>query len=120
MKALSLNFRGQALEELESAQEEAIKCYRMSAEMGCPAGQFELGWLYKNGEGVKENLKLGVKWLKKAAEQGHTEAQYQLGDCYEWGIGVKQNKAKAKEWYIKAAERGSETASEALMRLEAE
>lgn len=92
----------------------AIKCFRVAADLGCPAAQFNLGVCYHMGAGVKQNLKMAVRLFRKAAEQGVPEAQYFLGDCYYLGEGVKKNKAKAIELYLRAAERGNMEAKWAL------
>ena len=91
-----------------------IKYYRVAADLGCPAAQYELGFCYLMGDGVKQNLKMAARLFRKAAEQGHPAAQYQMGNCCYLGEGVKENRAKAIEWYLKAAERGNSDAMDAL------
>jgi uncharacterized protein len=48
----------------------ALKWYRLAAEQGNAAAQFNLGVMYNEGEGVLENYKTAAKWYKLAAEQG--------------------------------------------------
>ena len=91
-----------------------IKYYRVAADLGCPAAQYELGFCYLMGDVVKKNIKMAARLFRKAAEQGHPAAQFQMGNCYYFGEGVKENRAKAIDWYLKAAERGNTDALDAL------
>lgn len=54
-----------------------------------------LGFLYLNGEGVKQNYSEAAKWLTKAAEQRQPPAEYELGQLYYDGHGVDQDLGKA-------------------------
>ncbi|WP_146113983.1 tetratricopeptide repeat protein, partial [Haemophilus influenzae] len=66
--------------------------------------QFNLGNMYYNGHGVKQDDFEAVKWYRKAAEQGYADAQFNLGNMYYNGHGVKQDDFEAVKWYRKAAE----------------
>ena len=68
--------------------------------------QFNLGLMYSEGQGVKQDYYKAAECFQKAAEQGHAEAQYNLGLMYYRGKGVKQDYFKAIEWYQKAAAQG--------------
>ena len=80
------------------------------AEQGNPNGQFVLGLMYDNGEGVPENDAEAVRWYRLAAEQGYARAQSDLGFMYSNGEGVPQNNVRAYIWYSVAAAQGNETA----------
>lgn len=67
---------------------------------------FNLGLMYSEGQGVKQDYYKAAECFQKAAEQGHAEAQYNLGLMYYRGKGVKQDYFKAIEWYQKAAAQG--------------
>ena len=41
-----------------------------AAEQGNAQAQFNLGWMYANGEGVRQDPVQAVQWYRKAAEQG--------------------------------------------------
>ena len=86
---------------------EAVKWYRKAAEQGHADAQFDLGYCYKEGEGVTQDYSEAVKWYRKAAEQGHATAQNNLGYCYEKGHGVPKDYSEAVKWYRKAAEQGN-------------
>jgi len=66
--------------------------------------QYELGEMYRYGEGVAQDIKEGVKWCRKAAEQGHARAQFLLGWMYQNGNSVAKDGKEAIKWFIKAAE----------------
>lgn len=76
------------------------------ADRGDADAQFELGLRLVTGEGVKENVEEGVKFIEKAAKQKHLRAQHVMGTLYEEGKGVKRDPAKSAEWYRSAADLG--------------
>src|ERR1044071_6792135 len=78
-----------------------------AAENGNIEAQYNLGWLYEEGEGTEKNLEVAFHWYQKAAENGNINAQYNLGYLYERGEGTEKNLEKAFYWYQKAAENGN-------------
>ena len=72
--------------------------------------QYDLGEMYRIGQGVPQDYKEAVKWYTKAAEQGIAFAQYILGVSYSEGIGVPKDDKEAVKWYTKAAEQGHASA----------
>ena len=78
--------------------------YKAKAEQGDAEAQFNLGFCYDDGRGVRKDYGEAVKWYRKAAEQNFVPAQFNLGYCYANGQGVRKDKAEAVEWYRKAAE----------------
>ena len=92
----------------------AFKLLLPLAEQGNATAQYNLGQMYRRGEGVKQDDAEAVKWYRKAAEQGNIDAQNAMGEVYLSGIGGKQNDAEAVKWYRKAAEQGSATAQHAM------
>ena len=57
---------------------EAFKYCKKSAEEGIAYAKFNLGYMYHNGQCVKQDYIKAVEWYQKAAEQGHAEAQFNL------------------------------------------
>ena len=84
----------------------AISEYRKVAEQGDARGQYNLGYMYENGQGVEKSAVQAVAWYRKAAEQGNALAQYNLGVMYANGQGVEKDAVQAVSWYRKAAEQG--------------
>ena len=76
------------------------------AEEGGVTAQYNLGFMYDNGEGVPEDDVQAVFWWRKAAEQGHASAQLNLGFMYDTGEGVPEDDVQAVFWYRKAAGQG--------------
>jgi uncharacterized protein len=74
---------------------EAVRLYRLSAEQGDAFGQYNLGIMYSNGQGVPKHDKEAVKWYRLSAEQGFAKAQYNLGVMYFNGTGVLQDYKEA-------------------------
>ena len=80
------------------------------AETGDAAAQLALGRAYQDGNGVRENDDLAVKWYRKAADQGNAAAENNLGVMYRMGIGVEKNNEEAVKWYHMAARNGDANA----------
>ena len=89
---------------------EAVKWYRLAAEQGDAAAQFNLGIKYDQGEGVPEDDSEAVKWYRLAAEQGDATAQFNLGIKYAQGEGVLEDYVQAHAWLNLAAAQGHENA----------
>ena len=85
---------------------QAVKWLSKAAEQGDVLAQYNLGWMYANGQGVVQDYKQAVKWYSQAAEQGYASAQTNLGVMYAEGQGVAQNYKTAIKWYRQAAEQG--------------
>ncbi|MEA2048988.1 MAG: tetratricopeptide repeat protein [Campylobacterota bacterium] len=67
--------------------------------------QYNVGLIYANGYGVKQNMAEAQKWYEKAAKQGNSAAQYNLGALYHASsLSDAHAYEKAKYWYEKAAE----------------
>lgn len=93
-------------EEPSSNKEKAFKWYKMAAEQGHEAAQLNLGVMYHQGLGVKQDYGEAIKWYKKAAENSNAKAQLNLGILYDMGKGVEKDVVKAAEFYEKAAKKG--------------
>lgn len=77
-----------------------------SALSGDADAQNELGDLYREGNGVKRDLKEALRWYKRAADQGDPTGQNNLGSSYFNGLGVPYDGVEAVRWYRLAAELG--------------
>ena len=83
-----------------------IKTLRKQAEAGDAKAQFNIGTMYENGSGVKQDYAEAAKWYRKAAVLGDARAQYNLGIMNQNGWGVPQDDTEAVKWYRKAAMQG--------------
>lgn len=77
---------------------------RPLAEEGNAVAQFNMGIMYAQGHGVKQDKTQAVAWFRKAAEQELVQAQAVMGTIYARGMGVEQDNAEAVRWYLRAAE----------------
>jgi hypothetical protein len=87
---------------------------RHDAELGNAKAQTLLGYLYRDGKGVRKDLAGAAKWFGRAALQGDAEAQDWFGYLYETGQGVPQDYREAARWYRMAAEQGNADAQKNL------
>ncbi|HFC6390643.1 TPA: tetratricopeptide repeat protein, partial [Neisseria lactamica] len=77
-----------------------------AAAHGNAAAQFNLGVMYENGQGVRQDYVQAVQWYRKASEQGDAQAQFNLGVMYAEGQGVRQDYVEAVKWFRQAADQG--------------
>jgi uncharacterized protein len=92
----------------------ALQEWTPLAEQGDARAQYNLGVMYRDGEGVPQDYKTAMKWYSLAAEQGVANAQHNLGFMYYWGNGVPQDYKTAVKWYTLAAEQGDADAQFSL------
>ena len=78
---------------------EAVRLYRLSAKQGDADAQYNLGWMYDNGQGVPQDYKEAVRLYRLSAKQGDVDAQYNLGVAYDNGQGVPQDYVLAHMWF---------------------
>jgi SEL1 protein len=65
-----------------------------------------LGVMYYNGEGVKRDFKMAIKWFQAASQSGHVLAYYNLAQMHATGTGVLRSCTTATELFKSVAERG--------------
>ncbi len=92
----------------------ALRLLRPLAEQGNACAQFNLGFMYANGEGVPQDYAAALKWYRRSADQFNPDAQYNLGFLYDKGLGVPQDYAEAVKWYRRVADRGNANAQNTL------
>ena len=93
-----------------SAEVECTNRDQAAAEQGDAEAQFNLGVMYRDGEGVPQDEAEAVRWFRLAAEQGLAVGQSNLGLMYAEGRGVPQDDAEAARWNRLAAEQGHASA----------
>ena len=92
----------------------ALQEWAPLAEAGDAAAQYNLGQMYRKGQGVLQDYAEAVKWFRLAADQGYANAQYNLGNMYRQGQGVPQDYAESMRWYRLAADQGDANAQSNL------
>jgi TPR repeat protein len=102
---------------LEGNFAEAYCQWKPLAQKGYAEAQYNLGWLYANGNGMNVDMQQAFYWWKKAANQGHADAEFALGLSYATGEGVKRDLETAAQWFYMAARRGHADARDSLLRI---
>ena len=80
------------------------------ASRGSKTAQYDLGQMFTDGSGVKQDFDEAAKWFRKSAAQGSDSAQFQLGFLYQQGLLGERDYPKAVEWYLKSANQGNKNA----------
>ena len=65
-----------------TTQQESLKTLQAKAEQGDPEAQYDLGILYRQGQGVVPDDAEAAKWFRLAADEGLDQAQNSLAICY--------------------------------------
>ena len=86
----------------------ALRELKPLAEQGDAKSQYNLGFMYRKGQGVPQDYKTAVKWYRLAAEQGDADAQGNLGAMYAFGKGVPKDYVYVHMWGNLAAANGNE------------
>jgi hypothetical protein len=82
----------------------AAALYRQAAATGDVRAMFELGKMYRAGQGVTADAQEAGRWFRKAAEGGHLPSMVRLGAMHVEGVGVAKDYDEAVRWIRKAAE----------------
>jgi hypothetical protein len=85
---------------------EAVRLYSLAAAQGHANAQFNLGYMFENGEGVAQDYAEALRLYSLAAAQGDADAQFNLGLMFENGEGAAQDYAEAVRLYSLAAAQG--------------
>lgn len=98
---------------------EAYWAWRPLADRDYADAQYQLAWLYANGNGLRVNLGEAVEWWRRAAGNGHVESEFAIGMAYLNGQGkeFESDMAAALRWLIRAARHGSGDAKELALEL---
>lgn len=97
-----LHYQIGLLYEHEHLYDKAREYYELSIKKGHSKALFQLGHLYENGTGVRQDYSFARKHYEMAAKNKNIEALLQLGILHEEGKGVKPNSAKAREYFMQA------------------
>ena len=63
---------------LKTDIQKAISMFELAAEQGNSYAEYQLGKVYCFGQGVPQNLELGIEWLKASADHGNEYASVLL------------------------------------------
>jgi TPR repeat protein len=85
---------------------EVVRLWRSAADKGHAQSQYNLGVIYRHGQGVAQDLTETRRLYHLSAEQGCRDARMNLALMYQNGLGVASNDVEAYKWYLAAAEDG--------------
>ncbi len=107
---------GEAVEAMHRGDFAIAYCImRPMAESGNAEAQYNIGWMYLNGYGLRVDDRHALEWWEKASGQGHTDASFSIGMLYSLGEGkVAKDLNRAIDYYMIAAQDGQEDAIQLL------
>jgi len=102
---------------VDSNAQESARLYQVAAsemdvfaQKGSADAQHVLADMYRQGQGVKKDMAMALRWWEKAALQGHVLAQLSLGRLYAQGDDVQRDSLQATFWLNMAAAQGAQDA----------
>lgn len=98
----------------------AMDYWSAAARDGDARAAYNIGQLYRHGDGVAQDDAEAARWFLAAARGGLAQAQEMIGSMYANGTGVEQDTREAVRWTAKAAEQGDGNARAALPRYQTE
>lgn len=93
-----------------------IACNKLNDVIGANSCH-NLGLLYQNGEGVRQDYAKAFEYYKKSCELESPAGCNNLGVAYDFGQGVRQDFLLAKQYYGKACDLGSQKACDNYKKL---
>jgi uncharacterized protein len=88
----------------------ALAILQPLAARGSATAEVDLGAMYHDGQGVKQDDTQAVFWFRKAADQGDADGEYRLG-LYEYaGVGTPIDYAQAVVLLQKSSDQGDASA----------
>lgn len=84
----------------------AIEQWEQLARMGNPDALFNLGQIYRMGNGVDMDMAKVEYFYRRAAQSGHMEAQNNLASLYFFGEEDTSRRGEALTWWRLAARHG--------------
>jgi TPR repeat protein len=116
---VSANKLDRAVEAMRSGDFAVAYCImRPLAEIGDPEAQYNIGWMYMNGYGLRVNDRLALEWWQKAARQKHADASFSIAMLYSMGEGdIPKDSDKAIDYYLLALQEGHEDAISVLQSM---
>jgi TPR repeat protein len=97
--------------------QESVRLYQIAAsemdvfaQKGSADAQNVLAGMYQQGQGVKKDVAMALRWWEKAALQGNVLAQLSLGRLYAQGEDVEHDSNQASFWLNLAAAQGEQDA----------
>ena len=81
---------------------QALQLFRASAEQDHAKSLCNVGMMYEQGRGVKQNYKAAVKFYSKATVKGDPggKAAFNLANLFKKGLGVEQAAASGGEYHV--------------------
>lgn len=80
--------------------------YGRAVDLGYPMAMNNIGYLYRDGQGVEQDYVEALRWHGMAADRGLPIAMHEIAHMHAGGLGVTQDYTSAMEWYRRAADAG--------------
>jgi len=90
----------------KSNNEIAFQKNTLLALRGYASAQYQLGMMYRLGQGTNKDQLESIRWFTESAEQNNADAQRTLGAMYKSGQYTDQDYDTAIHWYMRAANQG--------------
>lgn len=90
-----------------SDYQNALACYQKAVLKRCPFAAYRLGWLYREGLGVEQNIEKAWEYYQQALVMQYPDAMTDVGIMYRDGNMTEKDYDKAYDYLLKAAQKGN-------------
>lgn len=91
---------------MEKNYVQAFKYFQLAANQGDPNGMANLGFMYANGLGIKQNNLTAITLYRKSSEKGNSQGMVNLGYMYLHGYGLSKSISEALKYFKASADQG--------------
>ena len=91
----------------------AVEFYRQACEGGYAQGCYDLGLMYHEGTGVRQDYSRAVQLYRQACEGRYADGCHNFGSMYAYGTGVLQDDVRAHALFNFAYAQGGGSARRA-------
>lgn len=88
----------------------ALLYFLQAESKGIAKAQHMLGYAYRHGSGVYQDIDKAIEYFRKAVLNGHVGSATMIGTLHHFGLGVPVDFEKAAAWYELDASRANKTA----------
>lgn len=82
-----------------ASAESDVKSLLEEAKNGSKSSLYNLGVIYSEGDGVKQDYEIANQYFEEAAKKNYAPAQNNLGWAYRQGLGIKKDAYQAIYWF---------------------
>jgi tetratricopeptide (TPR) repeat protein len=90
----------------------ALEIFKKAADLGLPQAASEIGYIFKEGLGVKADFYEAKKWYLKGAQNNNVFGETGMGELFMWKFELTVENIDSANYWIEKAENNTKDKSE--------